>query len=310
MQNIALLYNPSSGRARRRRIELIEDIARELRDAGRSVYVEPTRSAGSAGEQVRALLPCGFDTVLIAGGDGTINDALQGMVPSTAALGVVPMGTGNVLAHDLGLSGNPVRAVCQLLQWQRRRIALGRLEFTQRDGQTGRRWFIAVAGVGGSAKLMYDVHSGIKGTHGMAAYYAHMLRLVLVHRFPVFEVEYEDVNGATLRRTAAEADAVRIQNFGGLMRRWAWGAGLTRNDAQLVLFSTGKRLPFIHYTVSRILGGKWSTPGIELVHTRAVRCTALSPDQRLHAEADGEFVGGLPVKIEVVPDMLDLLMPA
>lgn len=289
---------------------MIEAVVHELRNAGRSVHVEATRAAGSAACQVRDLLPHGFDTIVVAGGDGTINDAIQGIVPSDVSLGIIPMGTGNVLAHDLGLSRNPVRAARQLLQWKPKRIALGRIHFTHKNGDAGERWFIAVAGVGGSAKLMYDVNSGLKNVHGMAAYYTHMLRLTLFHRFPVFQVEFEDQNGTIVRRTAAEADAVRIQNFGGLMRRWAWGAELTRDDAQLVLFHTGRRIPFIRYTISRILGGEWSTPGIELVHTRVVRCAAISADQRLHAEADGEFVGGLPVKIEVVPGMLNLLMSA
>ncbi len=307
MRKVALLFNPSSGRSRQRRTELVHSLAKDLESAGKNVTVESTRCAGSAAEQVSQLLPHGFDTILIAGGDGTVNDALQGLAGSNAALGVIPMGTGNVLAHDLGISTNPRRAVQQLLQFRPRRIALGRMQSTG-SSNLKVRWFIAVAGVGGSAKLMYDVHAGLKGTHGMAAYYAHMLKLLFLHPFPLFQVEYQNLDGEIVRRTAAEADTVRIRNFGGLMRRWAWGAGLTRDDFQLVLFRTGQRLRFLHYTVARILGATWHTPGIELVHTREVWCTPLSSAERLHAEVDGEYVGGLPVKIDVVPGMLDLLM--
>ncbi len=307
MQKVALLFNPSSGRARQRRIDVVHSLARDLEHAGKTVTVESTLSPGSASEQVREFLAQGFDTILIAGGDGTVNDALQGLAGSNAALGVIPMGTGNVLAHDLGISGNPRRAVQQLLQFRPRRVALGRIQSTG-SSNLKVRWFIAVAGVGGSAKLMYDVHSGLKGTHGMAAYYWHMLRLLFLHPFPLFQVEYRNGTGELVRCTAAEADTVRIRNFGGLMRRWAWGAGLTRDDLQLVLFRTGQRLRFLHYTVARILGTTWSTPGIELVHTREVWCSPISSSERLHAEVDGEYVGGLPVKIDVVPGMLDLLM--
>jgi diacylglycerol kinase family enzyme len=245
---------------------------------------------------------------VIAGGDGTIHDALQGMAGSEAALGVIPMGTGNVLAHDLGLSHNPRQAARQLLAFRARRIALGRIQFTGDDGKAGSRWFISIAGVGGSAKLMYDVHAGLKGAHGMQAYYFQMIKLALLHPFDSFNVEYLDAQGAPQKCTAVEADAVRITNFGGLMRRWAWGAELQRDDAQLVLFRTGSRPRFMHYTLARILGTKWRTPGIELVHAKEITCSASAPGQRLHAEADGEYIGGPPVKIEIVPNMLNLLM--
>ena len=110
-------------------------------------------------------------------------------------------------------------------------------------------------------------------------------------------------NTAPCRKcSAAEADAVRITNFGGLMRRWAWGAELQRDDAQLVIFTTSSRTRFLHYTLERILGSKRRTPGVEMIFTKEIVCTASSPGQRLYAEADGEYIGGPPVKIEIVPE--------
>jgi diacylglycerol kinase (ATP) len=310
MQKIVLFYNPAAGRRTERRRHLVEDAATVLREAGKEVLVQATHGPGTAAGQVRELLPQGYDTVLVAGGDGTINDALQGLAGGSAALGVIPMGTGNVLAHDLGISHRPRHAARQLLAFQPRRIALGKIEFTDPQHKPSSRWFVAVAGVGGSAKLMYDVHAGLKGTHGMGAYYFQMARLALAHRFASFHVEYRKADGTLQKSSAAEADAVRITNFGGLMRRWAWGAELQRNDAQLVLFTTSSRPRFFHYTLGRILGFKWRTPGVEMVYAREIYCTASTPGQRLYAEADGEYIGGPPVKIEIVPDMLNLLMNA
>jgi diacylglycerol kinase (ATP) len=310
MQKVALFYNPASGLRMERRHHVVQEAASVLRDAGKEVLVDATRGPGTAAAQVRDVLARGCDTIVIAGGDGTINDALQGLVGHDAALGVIPMGTGNVLAHDLGLSHRPREAARQLLHFQSRRIALGKVEFTGREGARAARWFIAVAGVGGSAKLMYDVHAGLKGTHGMAAYYFQMTRLALLHPFASFNVEYRNPEGGMQKCSAAEADAVRITNFGGLMRRWAWGAELQRDDAQLVLFTTSSRSRFLHYTLGRIMGTKWRTPGVEMVFAKEILCTASSPGQRLYAEADGEYIGGPPVKIEIVPNMLNLLMSA
>jgi len=313
MRKALLLCNPASGRRSQRGREIIAAVTGILRSAGATVMVEATRYPGSAAGQVRKLLPRGFDTVIIAGGDGTINDALQGMVPGEAALGIIPMGTGNVVAHDLGLPINPLRAVQCLLKWKPRRIALGRMEFTRMQpgtsGETATRWFLAVGSVGGSANLVNDVLSTHKSGLGMAAYYLHMLKLAVFHDFPPFNVEYLDQHGNFVQLTAVEADAVRVGNFGGLMRRWAWGADLTRPDAQLVIFPSSNRLHFVHYTLARILDTQWKTPGVEMLHTTQVRCTPIDRDTRLRAAADGEYFGGLPVKIEIVADMLNLLMP-
>ncbi|ABF43650.1 conserved hypothetical protein [Candidatus Koribacter versatilis Ellin345] len=309
MQKVALFYNPASGRRSAQRAHDVKIAADVLRAAGKQVHVEPTRGPGTAAAQVHEAKAQGADTVLIAGGDGTIHDALQGLAGSDLTLGVIPMGTGNVLAHDLAISHQPHEAAKQLLAFQSRRIALGKVTYRGIRGPES-RWFVAVAGVGGSAKLMYDVHAGLKGAHGMLAYYAQMARLALLHRFDSFNVEYRSDDGQWIKCTAVEADAVRITNFGGLMRRWAWGANLQRDDAQLVLFQTGSRPRFLHYTFSRILGRHWHTPGVELIYAKEIRCTVSNPAQRLHVEADGEYIGGPPVTIEVVPNMLNLLMEA
>jgi diacylglycerol kinase (ATP) len=308
MQKVALFYNPASGRRSERRVHVVEGAASVLREAGKEVLVEVTHGPGTAAAQVREALARGCDTIVIAGGDGTINDALQGLAGQEAVLGVIPMGTGNVLAHDLGISHRASEAARQILQFLPRRIALGRVEFSNHDAIRVSRWFIAVAGVGGSARLMYDVHAGLKGRHGMAAYYFQMARLALLHRFDSFNVEYRDLQGSLQKCSAVEADAVRITNFGGLMRRWAWGAELQRDDAQLVLFTSSSRSRFLHYTFERIMGSKRRTPGVDLVFAKEIVCTASTPGQRLYAEADGEYIGGPPVKIEIVPNMLNLLM--
>ena len=92
---------------------------------------------------------------------------------------------------------------------------------------------------------MYDVHAGLKGTHRMAAYYVQMARLALLHRFERFHVECRDA-GRRCSYGGAEADAVRINDFGGLMRRWAWGAELRRDEATGALPAAAVALRALH----------------------------------------------------------------
>ena len=88
----------------------VRRIAEIFRRAGVEVHIDATRARGSAGEQARAAIASGCDAVVACGGDGTVFEVLQGVAESNAMMGVIPLGTGNVLAHDLGLAGNPERA--------------------------------------------------------------------------------------------------------------------------------------------------------------------------------------------------------
>src|SRR5437016_9896446 len=118
MRKAALIYNPASGRQRHLRLQKLEAAASTLGAAGVEVTLIATRAPGSGGEQAREAIAAGHDTVFACGGDGTLNDVLQGLVsegpqmnPSNVALGIVPLGTGNVVASDQGISWDPAVAI-------------------------------------------------------------------------------------------------------------------------------------------------------------------------------------------------------
>jgi diacylglycerol kinase (ATP) len=109
--------------------------------------------------------------------------------------------------------------------------------------------------------------------------------------------------------------AVRIGNFGGVLRDLAPGASLKRDDLRLVLFRTRSRIAYLRYVLRGLFGTNWEVPGIELVHRTSAAChdltsTADSPrHSRIFVEADGELLGTLPAEISVVPDAVTLLVP-
>src|SRR3974377_1709661 len=104
MRKVVLIYNPIAGKNRERRLAQVESVAQVLRAAGVEAQPIATQAAGSAGGQARQAIAAGFDTVLACGGDGTVHDIVQGMAGSDTSLGVIPLGTGNSLANELGLS--------------------------------------------------------------------------------------------------------------------------------------------------------------------------------------------------------------
>ena len=116
---------------------------------------------------VRSALDRGCDLILAAGGDGTINEAVNGMAGSNVPFGALPAGTANVLANEVGFSGRPDRAAAQLLDAVPTRIALGAVD---RPGLP-RRHFVMMAGVGLDARIVYEIDLGLKARLGKLAYW-------------------------------------------------------------------------------------------------------------------------------------------
>jgi diacylglycerol kinase (ATP) len=309
-----LIYNPSSGNNRARRQHQVAAVEAAFDAAGNQTDILATVGPGSAPQQVRehcARTP--VDAVIACGGDGTMNEVLQAMVADRipAALGIIPLGTGNVVGNDLGLSRNPAIAARQLITAKPTRIAVGQISYINRQQQSSSRYFLAVAGAGGDALLMYrTAAAGLKARGGMAAYYATMLSIGFFAPFGRFECSYEDELGATQTRSVIQAVGVRITNFGGLMRRWAPGAALKHNHFRLVMVTSRSRTRLIAYSAMRICGLSSNVPGIEIVDARRFSMRAIEPQQhRVYVECDGELLGTLPTEISIIPDAVTLLVP-
>lgn len=307
MRKALLLYNPLSGRRHGRRMNEVESAQAVLRSGGVEAVSAATAGPGDAAEQVKQAILDGCDTVFACGGDGTVHDVVQGLVGSDAALGIIPLGTANSLAHDLGLPLSATGAAWAALTAKSRRIALGRVAYQDFKGGKSARYFTVTAGVGVDAHLFYKLNPMAKRHLGMAAYYAKATRLWLTHKMERFVV---DLEGETRRsEEVSQLLAVRIRHFGGVLRELAPGASLDRDDLRLVLFHTRSRAAYLGYVLRGLLGAKWQIPGIELVHALRVNCRSVGGSSRIFLEADGELLGTLPVDISVVPDALTILAP-
>jgi diacylglycerol kinase (ATP) len=105
--------------------------------------------------------------------------------------------------------------------------------------------------------------------------------------------------------------AVRVRNFGGVLREFVPGASLERNDLRLSLFRTRRRLAYLNYVGCRMLGMNSKVREIEACEANSIVCTfpKSSASSRVFVEADGELLGTLPAKISIVPNALTLLFP-
>jgi len=314
MRKAALLFNPDSGGSRKRQSAL-ESVLALLHGAGVEANLILTHSPAHAEEQTRRAVLAECDTVFACGGDGTVNNIIQVLANTQVALAVLPMGTANALAHDLGLPMNIVGAAKSVLKATPRRVTLGHIKYQDLEGNSGVRYFIVAAGIGVDAHLFYKLHSGTKHRLGMAAYYAKAWHLWFTYAMTRFQVEYtESDSNQPQRANLTELLGVRIRNFGGVLRELAPGASLDRNDLRLILCRTASRAAYLSYVTRSLLGLHWRVPGIDLVHASRAVCEYLpaakdAQPTNIYVEADGELIGTLPVEITVTSNALTILSP-
>lgn len=257
----------------------------------------PTPGPGTAGDIACRAIRDGSELILAAGGDGTLNEVIQGMAHSNVPLGILPAGTANVLATEIGLERDLNRAAEIVPKCVTRRIALGRLNCGEEH-----RYFLCMAGAGFDAQIVYDLGSGLKDRLGKAAYwvagFAHALK-----RFPEFEIEIDGKAGGT----ASFALASRVRNYGGDFEI-ARHASLAAEGLEVVLFRGQSALPYFKYLYGLVTGRLEGMGGVSFQKGLEVRVSDPA-DRRIHIQVDGEYAGRLPASIVLVPNALTLLVP-
>lgn len=307
-----LLYNPFAGTSHGRE-ERVHRAAETLQNLASEVVLEPTRGPGTGGEQAKCAIANGCDLIIACGGDGTIFDVLQGVAESEAAMAVLPLGTGNVLAADLDLPPDAEQAARELLGYEPRRIALGRIRYN--DNQA--RYFTVAAGVGVHAELIYKSTAQAKQSGGIAAYYLSGFDLLFRHEFVKFRAEVTLPTGEVREDDVQEIVAMRVRSFGRWLKRWRPGSSLLSDHMQLVLLRESSRAAMVRYVIGAITGTAYRkdmtsrSADVEFVPAIRVKCTPLGEDsaRRVRTQADGEILGAMPAELELIPKALTLLMP-
>ncbi|MDQ1470579.1 MAG: hypothetical protein QOJ99_2059 [Bryobacterales bacterium] len=297
LHRIGIIYNPFAGGLKGSKRARLDAAIEVFEKAGRQVELFATPGPNKAGELARKAAHAGCDLVLAAGGDGTINEAINGLVGSKVIFGALPAGTANVLANELGLSNRPDRAASQLLYAVPTRISLGAYD---RPGHA-RRHFALMAGIGLDARIVYELDLNLKARLGKLAYW-HGGFKQLGRPIPQFTIR---VNGES--HSASFALITRVRNYGGdfqIARR----IRLTDSDFEIVVFQNREWRDYLRFVGAVVTNRLYSTPGVAIY--RATEAMVICPeDTRIYVQTDGEAVGGIPATILTVPDALTLLIP-
>jgi len=259
--------------------------------------MSPTTGPGTAGDIARQAIAAGAEFIVAAGGDGTINEALDGIANTRVPLGILPAGTANVLATEIGLPQSLERAAALMSECVAKPIAIGRLDCGPKP-----RHFLCMAGVGFDAHIVYNLSAGLKQRLGKAAYWVGGFSQV-AGRFPEFQVE---IDGAT-REVCSFALISRVRNYGGDFEI-ARSVGLVDDCFEVVLFRGRTPFPYFKYLFGLTTG---RLPGMRGVSFSKAQCIRVSDpeDRRIYIQVDGESAGYLPARVSLVPDAVTFLLP-
>jgi len=266
-----------------------------------------TPGPNQAGVLAAQAAESGCDIVLAAGGDGTINEAVNGLAGSNTVFGVLPAGTANVLANEVGLAQRPDFAARQILRAVPVRVSLGIVET---EGAPP-RYFVLMAGIGLDARIVYELDPHLKRRFGKLAYWHSGFRMVgqTQPRFhaSVHGLEHHGSENHAGRHHVSFALVTRVRNYGGdfeIARR----VRLTDKDFEVVLFEDNEWHDYLRFFGAVATGRLESTRGVSIARSMQVDVSA-PEDRRIYIQVDGEAVGVLPATVRVVPDALTLLLP-
>lgn len=288
--NLLAIFNPTAGPRRRHRFHHAMAI---FGDRGALVRVHETTAPRDAELVARAAQ--GFDAVVAAGGDGTINEVVNGLMAHEGPippLGILPLGTANVLAAELGLPMDPAAAAGIILEGGLTDIHLG---------LAGGRHFSLMAGVGFDAHVVAGLDAGLKRRIGKGAYVWETLQQLAADPAARYRVT---VDGRPFE--AASAVIANSHYYGG---RFVLAPDATplRPGFEICLFARGGRLATVGYMAAMALGLLPRLKGYRVVSGRSVTVEGAAGEP---VQADGDIVASLPLSVTIAERTLPVLVSA
>jgi YegS/Rv2252/BmrU family lipid kinase len=286
VKDTVVILNPAARGARNRRLRAeIEKLA------GGSI-VCATAGVGQAEALARNAAEEGYKKIVAAGGDGTINEIVNGIVGHDVTLGLLPIGTMNVFATELGLPLNDLQACWKIIQRNRtHRVDLPR---------ANRKHFVQLAGVGLDAQAVKETSNAFKRNFGPLSYLISAVQIAS-RTPPVLRIESEDA-------VTTEGSFVLVGNgrlYGG---RFPFFKQAVMDDGLLdvIVFKRLNYVDIIRYLQDVVFTTQISSPEVEYFQTKHLRVTS---EENVPVEIDGELVGNCPVEFMIRAGGLRVFSP-
>jgi len=297
-RRLLVIFNPIAGRGARTRL------ARALLALDRlgvAVTLRETGAPGDAATFARAASRDAFDGIVVAGGDGTLNEAANGLEDARLPLAVLPFGTENVLAREIGLTRNPERAAAIAVRGPARPISMGEVVFE--DGTVARR-FLLMTGVGFDAEVVSGLDLDLKRRIGKLAFLWSILLRLWRYRAVEYAVAVESAKGS-MRYSAASAIASKARYYAGPFVLTP-AAGLAHRSFELALLKRPGRGAALACLAALAGGFLHRLPQVEIA---TVTAATFSHPAGAPVQIDGDPLGRLPITVRTADRPLLLIYP-
>ncbi len=295
----ALIFNPASGRRRNTRQVKVRRAAESLRRWIDRVDLGETAEKGDATRLAAEAVRTGCDLVVVCGGDGTINEVVRGLAGARTALMILPAGTANVLAEEVGLPASPEKAAALLPKLVECPVQLGIVRY--QNPKPGFRHFLLMCGVGVDASIVYHLNTRLKEYLGQGAYFLGSLEQLQREFYP-FHIH---VNGHTYESTFALVS--KSSQYGGKLVLTP-EAHLLAEKFQVVIFQGASPLRYVGYLAQ--IATRTLDQFTDVTFHEADRVEfSTSAGRPVYIEVDGEYAGRLPAVVEAAEERLSVLLP-
>ena len=285
---IKLIANPVSGGDASSRIQLAR---KTLQSLGAEVELSLTTARGDARRAASQAVSAGYDRIVAAGGDGTLNEVVNGVASPELPIAFLPLGTVNVFALEAGIPLQIEKACAIAVQGAQRSITLGRI-----NGEL----FLLMASAGWDAAAVAAVRPGLKQRLGRLAYAVSAAEALLFRPTPALQLHLPD--GRNLNGFGAVVSNCRY--YGGAYVVTP-DASMFREDLEVCLLCQGSRAALLRFALYLALKRPLRAPLVQVLTVDGVRIKG----EGVAVQVDGDDFGRLPIRIEAVPRAVTMVLP-
>ncbi len=289
-QKISCLYLIANPVAKAYNLNSLNKILRLLKEMGLKFELFITKNKGDAEQLCRELSQDSAVAVFVIGGDGTLNEAINGLVGTDAILGFIPSGTTNVAAKEFGIVEKYKEALLQALDADPKRISIGKVN---------NRYFLLMLGAGFDGFAVYGINQKIKRLSGKGAYIFSGAKIFLKNDLPEIEV--------IVNENKIMAGSVVIANtacYGGKFKICP-DATVFDNYLDVCIFKGTNRMAILRYVLGIIAG--YHLKYSDVIHLKAEQLKIIG---NTHMQIDGDYLGLSPAEVKVVPEAISFLVPS
>lgn len=290
--SIVLIFNPVAKNASGRKIAKASHF---LRSRGYKAEILFTEQKGHAESLAREAVKKSPSLIIAAGGDGTFNEIVNGIAGSEIPMAILPLGTTNVLAKELGLPETVDGAMEVAVRGTPKTVSIGKISITQHSLLVT-RYFLLMAGIGFDGEAVFRINETLKKISGKGAYIFSGFKTLSVFNPDKLIL---DMDGKTY--TGYSVIISKVAKYGGNFKITP-DARLTDPFFYVCLFKGRGRLDILRYVTGIVAGKHLGFRDVEYVRAKNIYV-----EGDAHIQIDGDYFGRSPARIEVVPDTVRLV---